>query len=173
MSDYFACTKVGLEFFNQTKNVFVAQEVVQASPEQIFAVFEDAEAWTKWALPIQRVEWTSPKPFGVGTTRTVYMMGGMTGYEEFIEWQPGKRMAFCFVGCSKNATDKFIEDYQVEDLGNGSCRVTWTMAMETRGFSRHFMWLTRPLMRMGNRYMFKKFRQYTEQTVAQAAAKAA
>jgi hypothetical protein len=45
--------------------------------------------------------------------------------------------------------------------------------METRGFSRHFMWLTRPLMRMGNRYMFKKFRQYTEQTVAQAAAKAA
>ncbi len=162
MSDYFECTRVGLDFLEQTKNVFKAEEIVKASPEQIFEVFEDAHAWTVWAMPIQKVEWTSPRPFGVGTTRTVSMMGGMDGYEEFIAWEPGKRMAFTFVGCSKDSTDKFLEDYRVTDLGDGSCRVEWHMAMETRGASRHMMFLTRPLMRLANRSMFKKFRKYTE-----------
>jgi hypothetical protein len=77
-------------------------------------------------------------------------------------------MAFTFVGCSKNATDKFIEDYRVTDLGDGSCKVEWHMAMETRGFSRHMMFLTRPLMRMANRRMFKKFKQYAEAYAADA-----
>jgi carbon monoxide dehydrogenase subunit G len=168
MSDYFECTKVGVEFLEQTKNVFVATETIKATPEQIFDVFEDAHAWTVWAMPIQKVEWTSPKPYGVGTTRSVHMMGNMVGYEEFVEWERGKRMAFTFVGCSKNATDKFIENYRVTDLGDGSCKVEWHMAMETRGFSRHMMFLTRPLMRMANRRMFKKFKQYAEAYAADA-----
>ena len=40
MSDYFECTKVGLEFLDQTRNVFKAEEIVAATPEQIFEVFE-------------------------------------------------------------------------------------------------------------------------------------
>ena len=170
MSDYFECTKVGLEFLGQTENVFKAEETVRASPEQIFEVLEDAHAWTVWAMPIQKVEWTSPRPFGVGTTRTVSMIGGMEGYEEFVAWEPGKRMAFTFVGCNKNATEKFLEDYRVTDLGNGHCKVEWFMAMEPRGFSRRLMWLTRPLMRLANRRMFRKFRFYTERYAANAAA---
>ena len=168
MSDYFECTKVGVEFLEHTQNVFVATQIIKATPEQIFDVFEDAHAWTVWAMPIQKVEWTSPKPYGVGTTRSVHMMGNMIGYEEFVEWERGKRMAFSFVGCSKNATEKFIEDYRVTDLGDGSCKVEWHMAMETRGFSRHMMFLTRPLMRMANRRMFKKFKQYVEAFAADA-----
>ncbi|MEH6593357.1 MAG: SRPBCC family protein [Halioglobus sp.] len=162
MSEYYECTKVGLEFLDETKNVFKAQEIVKATPEQIFEVFEDAHSWTVWAMPIQKVEWTSPKPFGIGTTRTVSMMGDMDGFEEFIAWERGKRMAFSFVGCSKDATDKFLEDYRVTDLGDGTCRVEWYMAMEPRGFSRHMMWITRPLMAFANRWMFRKFKTYTE-----------
>ena len=172
MSDYFECTKVGLEFLEQTKNVFKAEEIVRATPEQIFEVFEDAHSWTQWAMPIQNVEWTSPKPFGIGTTRTVSMMGGMDGFEEFVAWERGKRMAFTFIGCSKDATEKFLEDYRVTDLGDGSCRVEWYMAMETRGFSRNLMWLTRPIMGWANRRMFKKFKTYTEAYVADSVAAA-
>ncbi len=168
MSDYFECTPVGVDFLEQTKNVFKAEEIIRASPEQIFEVFEDAHAWTVWAMPIQKVEWTSPQPYGVGTTRSVHMMGGMTGFEEFVVWERGKRMAFTFVGCSKDATEKFLEDYRVTDLGDGTCRVQWHMAMETRGFSRHLMWMTRPLMGYANRRMFRKFREYTEAYAAQA-----
>ncbi len=162
MSEYFECTKVGLEFLEQTRNVFKAEEIIRATPEQIFAVFEDARAWTEWALPIQQVEWTSPRPFGVGTTRTVSMMGGLEGYEEFIAWEPGSRMAFTFVGSNKPATEKFLEDYRVTDLGDGTCRVEWYMALEPLGFSRNMMWITRPIMRMANRRMFRKFKVYVE-----------
>lgn len=162
MSDYFECTKVGVEFLQQTRNVFVAREVIKATPQQIFDVFEDAHAWTEWAMPILKVEWTSPKPYGVGTTRSVHMMGDMVGYEEFVEWERGKRMAFSFIGCSKDATEKFLEDYRVTDLGDGTCEVEWYMAMEVRGFSRHIMFLTRPIMRLMNRRMFGKFKKYAE-----------
>ena len=173
MADYFECTPVGVEFLEQSKNVFVAEEIIKATPEQIFDVFEDPVSWTVWAMPIQKVEWTSPKPFGIGTTRTVYMMGGMDGYEEFVEWERGKRMAFTFIGCSKDATEKFIEDYRVTDLGDGTCKVQWYMGMEPRGFSKHMMWMTRPIMRFANRKMFSKFKTYTEEYAANAAASSA
>jgi hypothetical protein len=162
MSEYFECTKVGVEFLDQTKNVFVARQVIHATPDQIFDVFEDAHAWTEWALPIEKVEWTSPKPFGVGTTRNVHMMGNMIGYEEFVEWDRGRRMAFSFVGCNKNVTSKFLEDYRVKYIGKGNCQVEWYMAMEVNGFSRYMMFLTRPIMRIANRRMFKKFKKYVE-----------
>ena len=166
MSDYFECTPVGLEFLSQTKNVFKSVELIKASPTQIFDVFEDSHSWTVWAMPIKNVEWTSPKPFEVGTTRTVSMMGDMDAYEEFVAWEHGKRMAFTFVGCSKDATESFLEDYRVTDLGDGTSRVEWYMAMEPRGFSRHMMWLTRPLMRFANRRMFRKFAKYVEEYAA-------
>jgi hypothetical protein len=161
-SGYVACTKVGLEFLEQTANVFKAEEIIRATPEQIFDVFEDAHAWTVWALPIQNVEWTSPKPFGVGTTRTVSMMGGLVGYEEFIAWERGKRMAFTFAGCTLDTVESFIEDYRVTDLGDGTCRAEWYMALQTRGFSSRMMWLTRPLMRFANGWMFRRFKRYVE-----------
>ncbi|HCS27033.1 MAG TPA: SRPBCC family protein [Spongiibacteraceae bacterium] len=173
MSDYFECTPVGLDFLEQTKNVYKAEEIIRATPEQIFEVFEDEVSWTVWAFPIQRVEWTSPKPFGVGTTRTVYMMGNMDGYEEFVAWERGKRMAFTFVGCSKDATEKFLEDYRVTDLGDGTCRVTWYMAMENRGGPNWSDALIRPIMGMANRWMFKRFKKYTEKYALNANEQAA
>lgn len=168
MSDYVACTKVGLEFLEQADNVFKAEEIIRATPEQIFEVFEHAEAWTVWAMPIQKVEWTSPKPFGVGTTRTVSMMGDLAGYEEFIAWERGKRMAFTFVGCSQDTVESFLEDYRVTDLGDGTCRAEWYMALETRGFSAKMMWMTRPMMRLANRWMFGRFKQYVEAYASRA-----
>jgi hypothetical protein len=41
VSDYFECTPVGLEFLEQKKNVFKAEEIINASPEVIYEVFED------------------------------------------------------------------------------------------------------------------------------------
>ena len=32
MTDYFECTPVGLEFLDETRNVFVAEEIVRATP---------------------------------------------------------------------------------------------------------------------------------------------
>ena len=101
------------------------------------------------------------------------MMGNMDGYEEFVAWERGKRMAFTFVGCSKDATEKFLEDYRVTALGDGTCRVTWYMAMENRGGPNWSDALIRPIMGMANRWMFKRFKKYTEKYALNANEQAA
>jgi len=159
----YECDAVDMGYFNVAPACFSASVVVKATPAQIFEVFEDAHAWTVWADPIQGVEWTSPKPYGLGTTRTVSMSGGMVGEEVFIAWDPGKRMAFRFTHASMDSVSAFGEDYQVEDLGNGEVKVTWTMAMSPKGISKVFMKVFGFMMGMMLRKFLKQFKAYVEQ----------
>jgi hypothetical protein len=164
MSKMYECTKLDTSFFDSASTSVTAVVEVAATPDRIFDVFEDAHAWTVWAPPIQKVEWTSPKPFGIGTTRTVTMAGNMIGEEEFIAWERGKRMAFYFTRCSSSSVKAFAENYVVSDLGNGRSRVGWTMAMEPAGISRLTMPVFAPLLRVGLGWMLRRFARYVERT---------
>ncbi len=162
MTDKVACCTVDMNFFDECKHCFEATVDVNASAAAIFDCFEDAEAWPKWAGPIQRVEWTSPKPFGVGTTRNVHMSGDLVGYEVFIAWERGERMAFCFTHASSSVIVAFAEDYQVTPLPEGGCRVTWRMAMENKGVSALLMPVTGVFMRMMLKRWLKNFKKLVE-----------
>ncbi len=137
---------IDLAYFDSAKTRFVTTVELDCTPERLFDIFEDADSWPIWVNSIQRVEWTSPKPYDIGTTRTVYMSGNLEAYEEFIAWERGKRMAFKFVGASKDNIEVFGEDYIVEDLGNGRCRLTWIVVMEPKGLGKYFIRLGKPLM---------------------------
>ena len=156
------CEPVGLEFFDEAPSVVRVTETVRATPDLIFDVFQDASAWAAFAFPITGVEWTSPFPLSVGSTRTVFMRGGMTGWEEFIAWEPGTRMAFRFNETIEGGPDAFAEDWQVRDQGDGTCEVTWTMAMSLSGVSAKLMPVSTKLMGPGNAAMLKSFRRYVE-----------
>jgi hypothetical protein len=145
--DKHPCTAVTTDFFHTAPHVYRAEVEINATPDRIFEYFEDAHSWTLWADPINKVEWTSPQPFGLGTTRTVYMQGDMVGWETFIAWERGKHMSFCFTEMSKPMNESFAEDYKVTDLGNGRCKVVWQMAMQPKGFSRFITPLIGPIMR--------------------------
>ena len=43
----FECKQVGLDFLDTAKHRYVAEEVIRATPEQIFDVFEDAHSWVR------------------------------------------------------------------------------------------------------------------------------
>ncbi len=156
------CEKVGPEFFENARWCFHANEIVKATPERVFDIFQDAESWTKWALPITDVEWTTPFPLAVGSTRTVTMIGDLVGYEEFITWDPPHRMAFRFNEVSKPGVGAFAEDYTVHDLGDGRSLVEWAMAMAPEGPSARTFGLTAPLMAAGLRFMLSRFRRYVD-----------
>ena len=98
---------------------------INSSAERLFAILEDEHAWTVWAGSITKVVWTSPKPFGVGTTRVVDMVGGIVGVEEFIAWEDNKQMAFCFTEASMPNLEAFGEDYVIESLGPNRIRAHW------------------------------------------------
>ena len=128
-NDLIECERVNLDYFNRAPVRVEAAEVIAASPKRIFDVFLDADSWSRWAWPITGVDWTSPMPLEVGSTRTVWMRGPMVGYEEFIAWEPGRRMAFRFNQTIKGGPSAFAEDYLVTDLRDGRSLVEWTMAM--------------------------------------------
>ncbi len=157
-----ACERVGLEYFESAPVRFRASEVIAATPEEVFAVFLDAGSWTRWVFAITRVEWTSPFPLTVGSTRSVYMRGGMVGHEEFIAWEPGVRMAFRFNEVSRGGITAFAEDYQVTNLADGTCRVDWVIAMTPGGRSRSTMTPMRSLMAAMIRRTLRQLRRYVE-----------
>ena len=165
----YACKQVDTSFFDNTRNCYKAVVEISATPEQVFECFENAEAWSAWAPPITNVEWTSPKPFGLGTTRTVSMIAGMVGEEVFIAWDYPKRMAFCFTACSRDMVESFAEDYAVTPLPNGKTQVVWSMAMAVKGAGNFTMPLFAPFMRMGNQWMFNRFKKYVEAYAQQQA----
>ena len=110
-TERFEMQKVGLDYFENAPYLFRSTVVIRCTPQQLFASFEDADAWPAWAMPITHVEWTSPKPFGVGTTRSVSMLGNLIGHEEFLLWKPFTEMVDSGYGAS-GAGRIFYEDQQ-------------------------------------------------------------
>lgn len=83
-----------------------------------------------WCRALTNITWTSARPFGVGTTRTAKVLGLIALQEEFIVWEEGRRKAFVGVRANLPLLARIAEDYVVEPTGDGSCRFTWTIAVE-------------------------------------------
>lgn len=162
------CERVDVDFVNTAPNRFSNSVDLAITPEQLFEVLADAEAWPRWASVITNVTWTTPPPIGVGTTRTVTMRGGLVGDEEFLVWEPGRRMAFRFNASSTAAVAAFAEEYVVEPTAQG-CRLTWTLANRLAGPARLTGALGRPVMNATFRRFLANLRRYTDERYATAA----
>ncbi len=110
-------------------NSTTLKQLINKPAESVFASFEDAASWKEW-LGID-VEWTSQKPFGIGTTRTV-IANGQHIEELFLIWDEPHRMGFRFErGTLPLAA--FAEDYTLIPKGPSSCELSWSYAYEWGG----------------------------------------
>ncbi|ONI85490.1 hypothetical protein ALI22I_27195 [Saccharothrix sp. ALI-22-I] len=82
-----------------------------------------------WCRLLSSVDWTSPRPFGVGTTRTATVLGVLRLYDRFFRWEEGRRQSFLVERSNLPVYRRFGEDYLVERAADG-CRLTWTFAYE-------------------------------------------
>lgn len=160
----FPCERVDVSFTETAPYRFSNSVELAITPEQLFEVLADAEAWPQWASVITKVTWTSPEPRGMGTTRLVHMRG-IVGDEEFLVWEPFTRMAFRFNECSTRAVAAFAEDYRVEAIPGG-CRMTWTLAQKPAGPAKVAMFVVRPLLNLGFRRFLANLRRYTDKRFA-------
>ena len=94
----------------------------------VFAALEDGPAWGEW-LPGLQVEWTSPKPFKEGTTRTV-KAGAHTIEEVFFAWEDGRRFAFRFDRTTM-PIGAGVEEYALVDTDDG-CELHWTLRLSPK-----------------------------------------
>lgn len=86
-----------------------------------------------WCRIIDRIDWTSPAPFRVGTTRTVHALKGTNVmHEHFFRWEEGRRKSFYVISATAPLFRRFAEDYLVEPASDNSCRFTWTIAFEPK-----------------------------------------
>jgi len=130
---HFTCEAVELDFLDGAAWRFENIVELDAPSAEVFDVFADGESWPKWFEAVQRVVWTSPEPKGVGTTRTVSLWVAplkVTVHERFLVWDPGRRFTFRFEGVSLPLFDAGVEDYWLEDLSEGRCRLTYTVCVE-------------------------------------------
>lgn len=163
MARTYQCERVELDFIDRAPFRFVSTVELAITPEELFEVLADETSWPHWATVITNVEWTSPEPRGIGTTRTVTMRGNIVGDEEFLAWEPFSHMAFRFNTSTSNAISAFAEDYRVVPTGQG-CHLTWVMAMKPSGLAgRLGMTLGKPIMA----WLFQRFlhnlRRYTDE----------
>jgi carbon monoxide dehydrogenase subunit G len=146
------CQKVGLDWLDHAQSRFSNSVDVALSPDELFGVLARADTWPRWAKVIKHVEYTSPEPHGVGTTRVVTMAGGMVGDEEFLAWEPGRQMAFRFNTSATKTLHAFLENYLLEPIAGGT-RLTWELGMETGGPSKLFAPISTPITNL----MFRRF----------------
>jgi hypothetical protein len=141
----FRCEAVGLEFIERAPWRFENVAELRASAERVFDLFADGASWPHWFPGIRRVEWTSPEPKRVGTTRTVTLTTA-TVYEHFLAWERGRRFAFRFEGANRPLFRAGVEDYRLEDLGASRCRFRYGVYLEPTSIVRVFALASRPLL---------------------------
>lgn len=141
-------------------------QTIPASAGATFRCLEDGEAWGEWIDPIQDVEWTSPKPYGIGTTRTVTLKPGGPIDEEFFAWEDGRRMAFYFVRSGLPMFAAFAEDYVLTPQGNDRCELRWSWAFEGAGLFRPAQGLVNVGFKRQGRASLAKLAEYMKANAA-------
>jgi hypothetical protein len=90
-----------------------------------------------WCRILDDVRWTSPRPFGVGTTREVKSLKGTSVLRErYFRWDEGHRHSFHVTESTSPLFKALAEDYLVEPRGEDACRFTWTVAVELTAIGR-------------------------------------
>lgn len=123
----------------------VDETVFQSAPflmRETFEVPQPASAvWAEltgqkplWWCRILDCTWTSPRPFGVGTTREVKVLrGALTIREHYFRWdESATRHSFYVTQASVPLFRWLAEDYLVEPVSETSSRFTWTIAAQPR-----------------------------------------
>lgn len=124
--------EVGFDYLDSAPTTVTLRQRIPASAAATFASLEDADAWPVWLTPVNKVEWTSPRPFGVGTTRDITGSSGTTS-ETFFAWEDGRRMSFHFSSGAIPGLDAFAEDYLLEPVGDAECDLVWRYAFGFNG----------------------------------------
>ena len=113
-------------YFDRAPQLFAHTWSIAQPTEKVWAELTSDQP-LHWVRGL-RLRWTSPRPFGVGTTRQGKSMG-LTIDEHFFVWDEGTRYAFYVSQLNVPLFKAFAEDYVLEPDGADGCRFTWRIAM--------------------------------------------
>jgi hypothetical protein len=142
-----ACEPVDETYFDNAPYRHSYPVELDVPPERVWQSLMSDRALADWGLGIS-LEWTSPRPFGIGTTRSVVLpLHAITVHEQFFRWDDGHRKSFYVTEANRPLLRSFAEDYLVEPTATGS-RFTWTVALTPADRAQLLMRVSDPLMNL-------------------------
>ena len=130
-----------VSFVERAPLVVRAEVSVPASPEAVWPAFADATVWPSWFSGMQEAHYTSPAPYGVGSTRRVRVMS-LEADETILAFDVGRRFAFRVDSANVPFLRALVEVITLEAVG-GATRVVYRQALELKPWLR----LLAPLLR--------------------------
>ncbi|KUI29288.1 SRPBCC family protein [Mycobacterium sp. GA-2829] len=129
MARWYPLEPVDVDFFASAPLVFSYRRRFAATPEQVWKSLTSNESVAAWGTSIKAITWTSPSPFGNGTTRQAAGLGGAALRERYFRWEEGHRHSFYAYEANMPFFKRFAEDYVVEPY-DAATMFTWTAAVE-------------------------------------------
>jgi Polyketide cyclase / dehydrase and lipid transport len=164
MTRWYSLEPADANFLTTAPHIFRFQKRYAAPPERVWESLASDASLAAWGPSVKEVNWLSPRPFEIGTTREVVLAGGLTRVRErYFRWDEGRGYSFAVYEANVPIFRRFAEDYGVEPDGDGTL-FTWTVAIEPKGaFSLPFKALS-PIIRAafgrmaadGQRYFAKR-----------------
>jgi carbon monoxide dehydrogenase subunit G len=134
MTRWFGLESADAGFFDTAPHVFRYEKHYDATAERVWESLQSDESMSAWGSTLGSLTWTSPRPFGISTTREVGL-GPTKVRERFFRWDEGAGYSFYVYEANVPMFRRFAEDYRVEPDGNGT-RFTWLVAIEPVGVLR-------------------------------------
>lgn len=129
----FALEPADEAFFGSAPHIFTYRKQFAAPPEQVWDSLTSDESLAAWGSSVKSVNWLSPRPLGVGSTREVALAPGLVRvHETFFRWEEGRRYSFSVDYASVPSLRRFAEDYLLDPVGEGRTQFTWIVAVEAK-----------------------------------------
>ena len=135
-------------FIASAPHVFRYQKRFAASPDKVWESLCSDASLAAWGPMISNVTWTSPRPFGVGTTREVTAPAGSKMRERYFQWEEGHSNSFYAYESALPIFKRFAEHYLVEPAGSETL-FTWTLALEAKSAFAVPVKLLAPILKAG------------------------
>jgi Polyketide cyclase / dehydrase and lipid transport len=133
---WFKARPAGEDFLDAAPLILREAFEIPLAAERVWGELTNDEPLA-WCRILQAVDWTSPRPFGVGTTRTVHALGGLAVLRErYFRWEEGRRHSFTLEEATAPLFRSLVEDYSVEPTSDASSRFTWTIAIDPHPAAR-------------------------------------
>jgi hypothetical protein len=124
-------------FFRDAKRRVVVDVTVARPAADVWAELTEDDPMSEYCRAISSITWTSERPFGIGTTRTTRVLGGLIKLEErYPHWDEGRRKVFVGVRTVPPTLRRVAEEYLVEPIDANHCRFRWTAVWEPTALGR-------------------------------------
>jgi Polyketide cyclase / dehydrase and lipid transport len=81
--------------FTSAPHVYRYETRYAAPPERVWESLASNASLSAWGSSVKELNWLSPRPFGVGTTREVVLAPGLVRvHERYFRWDEGRGYSF-------------------------------------------------------------------------------